>query len=449
MPAVCCQRVVHEDNCFSSGSNLTLWCRQIDYSYIRDNLPATLKQLHIEQSDIPTFHFGEINLPELEKLTLTNNQIMTVFSGTTPYSTYRGLTVLLLNDNVITSIENHSLGHIPLLSVLNLSNNKIRYVNKGAFRDLPSLKQLDLSNNRIMHLSCDLFEAQMTMGWLSLAGNNLGQIFNCMFTEIRKTLKVLDLSQNQLRYIDTKAFGSMPALTQLILSSNELTQIEPESIAGLTNLHTLNLSQNKIHHLGGLLMETLPIRNLILNGNSLQRLARWELRGVAHLTSLHMNDMVNLAYIDPMVFNTLPNLKVLSLKGNVNLTSLDNYILSGSSLLKLEELHLAACGFTSLQRSMFTSLPSLRVASIADNPIKCDCKSFWITTAKQNIHSFPWAHRWAHQNENLPCSSSLETMELLSLPVGLCYPGIPTHDTVATSVSVQTGDTLILKVKLF
>ena len=105
------------------------------------------------------------------------------------------------------------------LTELNLSFNKIQKIQRGTFYYQEELERLDLSHNLIR----------------SVEG----------FTSLTK-LTTLDLSYNQLHYIDPQSLESLHSLQSLDLSHNSLTQMDDEPFLYLYDLRVLDISCNKI-----------------------------------------------------------------------------------------------------------------------------------------------------------------------------------------------------------
>ena len=175
------------------------------------------------------------------------------------------------------------------------------------------------------------------------------------------------------------------------------------------NIHSLNLSLNRLSDLDHALSPFSHLRSLDLSHNRLSRLpaelprALWELRASGNrLRLLHKNDTAyhwNLRVLDlsankleRVVFinNTLPSLRTLNLSRNRFWTVPTNIprnveavdlshntlvqILPGSldQLSRLSRLYLHGNRFTAVSDGAFERLAVLRLVTLGDNPWACD-----------------------------------------------------------------------------
>uniref|UniRef100_A0A8C8F1W7 LRRNT domain-containing protein n=1 Tax=Oncorhynchus tshawytscha TaxID=74940 RepID=A0A8C8F1W7_ONCTS len=175
------------------------------------------------------------------------------------------------------------------------------------------------------------------------------------------------------------------------------------------NLHSLNLSHNRIHDLDGQLSTFVHLRTLDLSHNRLVRLptalprALWELHIAANgINLLDKNDTAyqwNLRVLDlsnnkleRVVFinNTLTSLRLLNVSHNRFWTvptnmpaSLETVDLSHNSLVqmlpgtlarlfRLTTFYLHSNRFSSVGPRAFSQLGSLRLLSLGDNPWACE-----------------------------------------------------------------------------
>ncbi|KAK1785779.1 hypothetical protein P4O66_003171 [Electrophorus voltai] len=175
------------------------------------------------------------------------------------------------------------------------------------------------------------------------------------------------------------------------------------------NIHSLNLSHNRLQNLDGLLGRFAHLRTLDISHNRLRHLpvglprALWDINASAnHIRQLEKNDTAyhwNLQSLDlsnnqleRVVFinNTLPSLRALNLSHNKFWTVPTNMphklevvdlshnfllqILPGSldRMSQLARFYLHANRFTSLSETVFNRLEALQLLTLGDNPWACE-----------------------------------------------------------------------------
>ena len=137
-----------------------------------------------------------------------------------------------------------------------------------------AFSSVDLSNKCLQKLSIDNFRLIPRLVWKL---NNLVdlRLIKCGLTQIPeelyplgKTLRTLDLSQNQIESIDRKFVFSMKRLTYLELKSNKLVYISHE-IDSISSLERLGLSHNQLRHLPNNLGQISSLKSIDLSHNLL------------------------------------------------------------------------------------------------------------------------------------------------------------------------------------
>ncbi|KAL4231058.1 hypothetical protein ACF0H5_008641 [Mactra antiquata] len=163
--------------------------------------------------------------------------------------------------NVFTNDE--LIGPLTELKYLNLSGNGIVSIDGAAFQELPNLKTLDLSNNDVIVDSCDsssklanIFNSLMNIEYLSLHNTirrktsepcGLGFMFS---SANMSHLTSLDISDNGFDIIDEEMKSFLCetyTLTSLNVSYNLMTSFQIPLCSN--NLKMLDLSMNQISYL--------------------------------------------------------------------------------------------------------------------------------------------------------------------------------------------------------
>ncbi|XP_040154884.1 uncharacterized protein LOC120895502 isoform X1 [Anopheles arabiensis] len=156
----------------------------------------------------------------LKELHLHSNRIRGPLSNTT-LPRIRGLEILYLDKNSISSIHNGALETYPYLQMLSLRSNQIDVLEDHAFSGLASLQMLDLGHNGIVTIS----DASL---------KHLPRLI------------ILDLTHNFLRALTADVVAPLPALKELRLDGNDISLIAEDALVNATQLHSLSLESNPL-----------------------------------------------------------------------------------------------------------------------------------------------------------------------------------------------------------
>ncbi|XP_055538269.1 uncharacterized protein LOC129725896 isoform X1 [Wyeomyia smithii] len=158
-----------------------------------------------------------LNLRELD---LRSNTIRGPLKNTT-LPVIKGLEVLNLDKNSITSIQNGALEGLAYLQMLSLRHNQIDVLQDHAFSGLASLQVLDLGHN----------------GIVAISGSSLKHL---------PRLIVLDLTHNFLRALTSDIVSPLPSLKELRLDGNDISIIAQNALFNASSLHSLSLENNPL-----------------------------------------------------------------------------------------------------------------------------------------------------------------------------------------------------------
>ncbi|ELU16824.1 hypothetical protein CAPTEDRAFT_186132 [Capitella teleta] len=237
----------------------------------------------------------------------------------TVYIKYRSLTFIpdeLVNPEVINLyagnndiVELDSIPKLPLLKYLNLDYN-----NLYAFPNLENvsntLETLYLKKNNISYIEMERLDKLIHLTSLHLAYNSISSIPDA--SGPADTLFHLNLESNVFTvFPDWEVFGK--SLKYLNLVENDLTEITEDMFRNITELTELLLVNNKLRSDSFSLPGSLKLQVLLLSGNSLT-----EFPGVGNITTLQNLNLENnqLTNIPAEILSKLTSLQTLNLAGN-------------------------------------------------------------------------------------------------------------------------------------
>ncbi|XP_039216491.1 vasorin [Crotalus tigris] len=248
----------------------------------------------------------------------------------------------------------------------------LRLLNEDSFAGLPALRLLDLSQNLIASLPRNVFQPLPGLHNLDLSSNQLQEVTNESFHGLR-LLERLYLDCNQLQIIHPAAFDSLENLLELKLQDNQLQTVPP---LNLPTLLLLDISRNKITALETGTFHVRSLESLKMAGLGLGSVDEELLQNLRNLHELDVSD--NLLARVPGVLSQLPGLTKLSLAGNGLISQLraEDF----QQLQQLQELDISNLSLNSLPWDFFASFPRLRAVTAAENPFNCLCHMSWIVS---------------------------------------------------------------------
>ncbi|XP_075981606.1 uncharacterized protein LOC142980161 [Anticarsia gemmatalis] len=223
-----------------------------------------LYSLDISYNDLHDFKFNSSNLTNLKALHLSHNKLTNI-SGF--ISSPCKLSYLDLSYNNIENVTGIGTDLLPDLTVLHLDNNKIKHFNYPKTNSLTTLIDLRLSSNGISEVNLSYFKDLLSV---DLSDNNLTYI-NRTFLQNNDYLQALDVSRNKITDLPPGTFQFMKNLKLLNLSSNYLTRLRYGSLRGLHKTEILDLSKNKISQLDvDIFHECDELKTLIIDYNNIK-----------------------------------------------------------------------------------------------------------------------------------------------------------------------------------
>uniref|UniRef100_A0AC35GAG2 Uncharacterized protein n=1 Tax=Panagrolaimus sp. PS1159 TaxID=55785 RepID=A0AC35GAG2_9BILA len=154
------------------------------------------------------------------------------------------LSMLTFTHNEIETIEPDFVTKAANIRYIYLNENKIKNIVSGTFKQFNSSEVIDLSYNELTEITSNMFSGLESLQHLNLESNAIKEIAAGAFSTT--PLLLLWLPHNCLTSVSPAMFQGTPFLKQISLANNNIRIITPLSFAHLANLHTLDLSSNKI-----------------------------------------------------------------------------------------------------------------------------------------------------------------------------------------------------------
>lgn len=218
----------------------------------------------------------------------------------------------------------YGLNNIQHLDISN-NPNALDSIPPDFFPESEQLKFLDLSGNFLSTLSLEAEESVLEglyyLQTLNLSNNNIVSLGTEDLTPVMDTLEMLDLSRNQLQYLQNDTLITYN-LQYLNLSNNRLRELEYDVFNQLENLKLLNLENNELSYLPhSLLAENTYLEYISLANN--------------HIDVIHSQ-----------LFESNSQLRFVKLSGN---------------------------NFVTLPPDLFMDHAALSLLALDNNPISCGC----------------------------------------------------------------------------
>ena len=234
-----------------------------------------------------------------------------------------------------------------------------------------SVKLLDLSANQLRFISKNTFSRHANLLHLSLATNQISILQDGSFSGLHALLS-LDLEDNRLSALRGNVFSELYELQSLNLSSNNLCFFNDSIFHRLRNFDILKLSNNRLHTLDGspdVFSELHNLQSLDLSSNIIRILDNNSFSGLRNLHTLTLSSSLMEHAVLGSPFQDLVSLQTLNLESNSFHTLRDMFFVG---LHNLQTLTLDGTRITSVANGTFAELSNLRILKITffglDNP---------------------------------------------------------------------------------
>ena len=312
-------------------------------------------------------------------------------------------TSININDKKITlQKEYFNNDTFRMLSKNNFNNLEVLEISCNFITDLKELASPGFKNLKVIYLHTKVKDISFfekvhfeNLEDLSLIGNNFNSVEYIAKAPFVKNLKKLDLYKNGIKSIEGFICGKFEKLILLVLSNNNIKDLDRINKDTFKILADIKLEENEIQDIEGLEnfndyffenvkkldLNTNRIKNadslekykfdnlqvLILNNNKIVHIEFLEKLKAKNLLEIYLNHNF-IKIFEPLTKANFPDLKVLQITDNPNVTDFD--FLNRLPFQKLEKLY--CCGYSSLKDIDFLkkkNYENLRYLSLTRNQI--------------------------------------------------------------------------------
>ena len=181
-----------------------------------------------------------------------------LLSALDKYARATPLDLLYVNNSTVIKLDDGAFKNLQIHNI-QLSGCKIRNIAPGAFRNQErTLKNLNLQDNELEAVPVESLRPLSNLSLLDLSRNRIGRVPDKAFATLQ-SLSTLKLSDNNVTLSPGAFRGLEGVLKNLNLKGTRQKNV-PEAVSGLRTLAFLDLAQNALSYLpgpGGRLLEGL------------------------------------------------------------------------------------------------------------------------------------------------------------------------------------------------
>ncbi|XP_059474036.1 leucine-rich repeat and immunoglobulin-like domain-containing nogo receptor-interacting protein 1 [Neocloeon triangulifer] len=271
------------------------------------------------------------NLPvTVQHLSLTKNSFPLI--RTDAFNGLKGLTRLHLDGNNISVIKPFAFRGLPRLKEISIQHTPLKLVSQFAFAGLQNVSHIFLGHNHIEKVEGYAFAGTSNVRLLLLNNNPLKRVEASAFSGLTHvehiilpsgvkviepdafngldTVGLLKLAFMDLQALQTNTFHNLIRVHVLTIQESDLGVIEEGAFEGLSLVTNLNIINNKIDAIRGLVIKASSrVRTLRFHGNHLLEtptLSGLVIEGVEHLSVIN-NHFPCDCHVHTLLASTLAN----------------------------------------------------------------------------------------------------------------------------------------------
>ncbi len=188
-------------------------CNIQEIPMFTEKITENLQELYLEENKITSLETGNLaNITSLNVLNLGKNPVQN-FAGFADWQFQSNLQKLYLDDITLTEIPPGAFENFNNLEILDLSSTGLSHIPNLA-RSGETLQELILSSNNIQEVPLRTMTSLTALELIDLSHNQISQWEDIRWglSELKETLKKLDLNHNHLDVIDLDGFSALEVL---------------------------------------------------------------------------------------------------------------------------------------------------------------------------------------------------------------------------------------------
>ncbi|NWS42915.1 LRRT1 protein, partial [Probosciger aterrimus] len=263
-----------------------LYCESLNLTEMPRNLSGMMG-LSLRYNSLSELHDGQFTgLMQLTWLYLDHNHICSVEGNA--FQKLRRVKELTLSSNKITQLPNTTFRPMPNLRSVDLSYNNLQSLEPDLFHGLRKLTTLHMRSNAIKFVPVRIFQDCRSLKFLDIGYNQLKSLARNSFAGLFK-LTELHLEHNDLVKVNLAHFPRLISLQSLCLRRNKVT-IVVNTLDWIWQLEKLDLSGNEIEYIEPHVFESVPhLKSLQLDSNRLTYIDSRVLDSWKSLTSISLS----------------------------------------------------------------------------------------------------------------------------------------------------------------
>ncbi|XP_050306203.1 leucine-rich repeat-containing protein egg-6-like [Anthonomus grandis grandis] len=198
------------------------------------------------------------------------------------------------HEQVIPALKEGAIADLKTLDELTIENCHLKVIHPKAFKNLPMLRNLVLKDNELEEILSDVFNG-LPISSLDISGNNIVYIESNALDNLPLLLNII-LDNNKLAEWDSRWFKNVPDLLRISVQNNSITKLPARAFHNLKKTEpiadfdlSLIFSHNKIEKIDENAFEGIDkLRNLFLDHNELSEFSENILHGV-EVTTLRLD----------------------------------------------------------------------------------------------------------------------------------------------------------------